>query len=75
MPVKKFNAAKDDKLKEENCKKVSDDKKNPAQKSKKYLLLKDKKKIQILNGTCLEESLDNQMPTSNQLIENKSLPF
>ena len=65
MPVKKFNAAKDDKLKEENSKKVSDDKKNPAQKSKKYLLLKDKKKIQILNGTCLEESLDNQMPTSN----------
>ena len=34
---------------------------------------KDGKKIQILNGACVEESVDNQMPTSDGLIGNKSV--
>ena len=33
--------------------------------------LKGGKKIQISNSACLEGSLDNQMPTSNGLVENQ----
>ena len=33
--------------------------------------LKDGKKSQVLDGTCVEDSLDNQMPTLNKLVRNE----
>ena len=35
--------------------------------------MKHEKKVQILNGAVLEESLDNQILTSDELIGNKSV--
>ena len=56
VPVRKLNAAEDNKLKEKP-KNVSEERKSTDQKLKEYLELKDGKKIQIFNDTCLEESL------------------
>ena len=57
LPVRKFNTIEDDKQEEDRCKNKSDDKENTCQKSEDYLELKDRKKIQVLNGACLKDSI------------------
>ena len=64
MPIKKFNAAENERRKQEDCKSLKDERKEVGQNSQKYLELKDGQKIGILNGACLGENLSNQMPTS-----------
>ena len=66
MPIKKFNAAENERRKEENCKSLSKQGKEVAPESQEYLELKDGQKIGILNGVYLEENLSNQMTTSIQ---------
>ena len=73
MPIKKFNAAENGRRKEENCKSLSKEGREVGQNSQKYLKLKDEQKIGILNGSCLEENLSNQMPTSIGMVGNKSV--
>ena len=58
MPVERLDVVEADKLKEKR-EDISENKKNTSQKSENYLELKDDKKIQVLNGACLEDSLDN----------------
>ena len=73
MPNRKFSAAENGRRKEENCKSLSKKRKEVGQKSKEYLELKDERKIIILNSACLEENLNNQMPTSIGMVGNKSV--
>ena len=73
VAIRKFGAAENERLRGENCGSTSEERKDFDQKSQEYLELKDGGKIGILNGTCLEESLNNQMPTTNGLVGNKSV--
>ena len=73
MPIKKFNAAENGRRKEENHRSLRKEGKVVGPESQKYLELKDGRKIKILNGTCLEENLSNQMPTSIEMVGNKSV--
>ena len=66
IPVKRLDAGEADKPKEEKCEKISENKKNTDQKSDEYLELKDSKKDQVLNGACLEDSLDQGGPNRGQ---------
>ena len=77
MPVKRFrfDTIEVDKPKEEKCKVISNNKKNTGENPIDYLELKHSKKIQVLNGACLEDNLDSQMPTLNGLVENDPLYF
>ena len=73
MPIRKCSEAENGRQKEENCKSLSEKRKEVGQKSQEYLELKDGQKIGTLNGTCLEENLSNQMPTSIGMVGNKSV--
>ena len=63
------------KLEEEKIEEISGNKENTSQNSKNYLELKHGKKIQVLNGACLKDSLNNQMPTSKGLVGNEPVIF
>ena len=73
VPIRKFGATENEKLRGENCRGTSEEKKDVNQKLQEYLELKDGRKIGILNGACLEESLNNETLTTNRLIGNKSV--
>ena len=47
VPIKKFNAAKNERRKEKNCKSLNKERKEVGQKSQEYLELKDGRKIEI----------------------------
>ena len=73
VPIRRFDAAENGRRKEENCKSLSKEGKEVGPESQEYLELKDRRKVGILNGACLEESLSNQMPTSIGMVGNKSV--
>ena len=73
VPIKRFDAAKNGRRKQENYRSLSKERKEIGQKLQEYLQLKDGRKIGILNGACLEENLSNQMPTSIGMVGNKSV--
>ena len=69
MPVKNWIRWKP--IHQKKCKDISKNEKNTGQNSKEYLKLKEDKKIEVMSNVCLEDSLDNQMPTSHRLHENE----
>ena len=71
VTIRKFNTKEVGKPEEKKCKNINKDKENTDQKSDDFLELKNGKNIQVLNGACLEENSDNQMPTSNKSVKNK----
>ena len=73
VPIKKFNEAENERQEEENRKSLSEEGKEVDPESQEYLELKDGRKIGILNGACLDENLNNQMPTSSGMVGNKSV--
>ena len=73
VPIRRFDAAENEKRKEENCKSLNKEGKEVGLESQEYLELKDGRKIGISNGACLEENLSNQMPTSIGMVGNKSV--
>ena len=71
MLVKRLDAVVTDKPRKEKCEGTDENKKNTGQNQENYVELQDVKKIKVLNTTCLENGLDNQMLTSNKLVGSK----
>ena len=73
MPIERLDGVEADKLKKEKREEISENKKSTSQNLENYLELKDGNKIQVLNGACLEDSLDNKMLLQMDYLEMSQL--